>query len=91
VFRDEPEAAQAMLAQQSAEMSKDALQALWDTYRNAFATDMTPEPQTFSLLLEVLAQETPEAATAAPDQYLDFRPIRQVNASGLPQQLFGAR
>jgi NitT/TauT family transport system substrate-binding protein len=91
LFRDEPALAQQALAAQSAEMDKETLQALWETYRNAFTTDLTPDPQTFTLLIEVLAQESPEMANAAPDRYIDLGPIQRVNATGFPQQLFGTR
>src|SRR5262249_6626262 len=56
LFREEPGAAQRVLAERAAEMDPDALQALWESYRNAFTTDLTPEPRVFALLVEELGR-----------------------------------
>jgi len=64
---------------------------LWETYRDAFATDLTPEPRVFAVLLDELARTDPSAQGVAPEQFLDLRPVRRVNDSGFPQRLFGTR
>ncbi|HEY7067996.1 MAG TPA: ABC transporter substrate-binding protein [Chloroflexota bacterium] len=91
LFREDPAAAQRMLADRSTEDKPDVLQALWESYRNAFTTDLTPEPAVFTLLLEELGRTDPAVQGATPDQFLDLRPVRRVDDSGFPQQLFGAR
>jgi ABC-type nitrate/sulfonate/bicarbonate transport system substrate-binding protein len=89
LFRDEPEAAQRILADRAPDTDKATLQALWETYRGSFTTDLTPEPPVFALLLEELVRTDPTAQSSAPEQYLDQRPVRRVNDSGFAQRLFG--
>ena len=91
LFRDEPEAAQRVLADRAPETDRAVLRALWETYRDAFATDLTPEPRVFAVLLDELARTDPSAQGVAPEQFLDLRPVRRVNDSEFPQQLFGTR
>jgi NitT/TauT family transport system substrate-binding protein len=91
LFRDDPEGAQRVIAEQGGETNKEVLQALWDTYRNTFSTDLTPDPEVFALLIEELGKENPEFRNVASSQYLDTRSIERVNASGFPQTLFGTR
>jgi hypothetical protein len=67
------------------------LQGLWESYRNPFTTDLTPEPAVFTLLLEELGRTDPAVQGATPEQFVDLRPVRRVNDSGLSRQLFGTR
>jgi len=91
LFREEPQAAQRVLAERAAEMDPAALQGLWESYRNAFTTDLTPEPRVFALLVEELGRADATIQGAVPEQYLDLRPVRRVNDSGFPQRLFATR
>ena len=91
LFRDDPAAAQRTLADRSTEDKPDVLQALWESYRNAFTTDLTPEAAVFTLLLEELGRTDPAVQGATTEQFVDLRPVRHVNDSGFPRQLFGAR
>jgi ABC-type nitrate/sulfonate/bicarbonate transport system substrate-binding protein len=92
LFRDDPDTAQRLFAEQSPELlpTKEAVQVVWETWRNVFTTDLAPEPEIFGLLLQVLALETPGAESAAPAQYLEPRFVQQINASVFRQILFGA-
>ncbi len=88
-FRDDPAAAQKILSNQSNETRKEVLQAAWETYRNVFALDITPDPKVFTELLKELSETEPRAKDAKPEVYMDQRPARQLSSSGFPQQLFG--
>ena len=50
------------------------LQALWESYRNAFTIDLTPEPAVFTLLLEELGRTDPAVQGATTEQFVDPRP-----------------
>jgi NitT/TauT family transport system substrate-binding protein len=91
LFRDEPEAAQRIFAERAPDTDRAVLHGLWETYRDAFATDLTPEPRVFAVLLDELARTDPSAQGMAPEQFLDLRPVRRVNDSGFPQRLFATR
>jgi NitT/TauT family transport system substrate-binding protein len=91
LFREDPAAAQRMLADRSTEGQPEVLRALWESYRNAFTTDLTPEAPVFALLLEELGRNDPAVQGATTEQFVDPRPVRRVNESGFPRQLFGVR
>jgi NitT/TauT family transport system substrate-binding protein len=89
IFREDPATTQQAFTEVTGETDPDALQAVWQAYRNALSTDLTPTPQVFALLLEEMAKTNPEIGTVAPVQYLETGPIERVNASGFPKTLFG--
>ena len=88
-FDANPVAAQKILSDQSNETRPEVIQVSWETYRNVFARDLTPNPAVFADLLTVLGTTDAAMKDAKPEQYIDNRPVQQVNGSGLPQQLFG--